>query len=306
MPGSGSDAARTLGPAADPPVRHSTAGRSIVSDEPRVLVRDDRNVRLITLNRGTFLNAFDREQYAAFNGALKEAAADDDVHAVVVTGTGRAFSAGADVYDMRPDSVGGSSEDSTLDSMLPLLENYPKPLIAAVNGLAVGIGCTMLGHFDILIMGRSGRLRMPFATLGLSPEAGSTVLLPAAIGWQRAAVALFIGDWIEPDQAVEWGLALSVSEDESLIDDAMELGAKIAQTPLTTLVETKKLLLAARTPAVEAARQREGEALKRTTGSPANLKAVAELRAKWAADAEAVAARKAEEERRAAAAAGKQ
>ncbi len=271
-----------------------------MSDEARVLIRDEQNVRLITLNRGTFLNAFDREQYAAFNGALKDAAADDSVHAVVVTGTGRAFSAGADVYDMSPTSVGGDRPaDDNLDSTLPLLENYPKPLIGAINGLAVGIGCTMLGHFDILIMGRSGRLRMPFATLGLSPEAGSTVLLPQRIGWQNAALALFIGDWIEPDQAVEWGLALSVSEDDALVDDAMALAAKIAQTPLTTLVETKKLLLAARTPAVVEARIREGEALRRTTGSPANLKAVADLKAKWAADAEAVAARKAEEERRA-------
>lgn len=271
-----------------------------MSDEARVLIRDDQNVRLITLNRGTFLNAFDREQYAAFNGALKAAAADDSVHAVVVTGTGRAFSAGADVYDMSATSIGGSAADSSLDSMLPLLETYPKPLIGAINGLAVGIGCTMLGHFDILIMGRSGRLRMPFATLGLSPEAGSTVLLPQRIGWQRTALALFIGDWIEPDQAVEWGMALSVSEDDALVDDAMALAARIAQAPLTTLVETKQLLLAARTPGVIEAREREGAALRRTTGSPANLKAVADLKARWAADADAVAARKAEEERRAA------
>lgn len=274
------------------------------ADEPRVLVTDEGNVRLITLNRPVFLNAFDREQYAAFNGAMRAAAEDDSVHAVVVTGTGRAFSAGADVYDMRADSIGGSREGSTLDSMLPLLESYPKPLIGAINGLAVGIGCTMLGHFDILIMGRSGRLRMPFATMGLSPEASSTALLPARIGWQNAALALFIGDWIEPDQAVEWGMALQVSEDDQLTADAMALGAKIAQTPLQTLVETKQLLLAVRAQAVAEAREREGAALKRTTGSPANLAAVAALRAKWAADSAAVEARKAEEERRARAAAG--
>jgi enoyl-CoA hydratase/carnithine racemase len=269
-----------------------------MSDEARVLTSDDQNVRLITMNRGTFLNAFDREQYAALNSALKAAAADDEVHAVIVTGTGRAFSAGADMYDM---GKGGADEitDGNLDSLLPLLENYPKPLIAAVNGLAVGIGCTMLGHFDLLIMGRSGRLRMPFATLGLSPEGGSTVLLPQRIGWQRTALALFIGDWIEPEQAVEWGMALSVSEDDQLIADAMALGARIAQTPLATLVETKRLLLAARTPAVAEARVREGAALARTTGSPANKAAIAALQARWAADASAVEARKAEEERRA-------
>ena len=272
-----------------------------MSDEARVLTRDDRNVRLITLNRGTFLNAFDTEQYAALCGALNEAAADDEVHAVVVTGTGRAFSAGADMYDMGS-SGPGAPAGGNLDSLLPLLESYPKPLIAAVNGVAVGIGCTMLGHFDLLIMGRSGRLRMPFATLGLSPEGGSTVLLPQRIGWQRTALALFIGDWIEPDQAVEWGMAISVSEDDTLIADAMDLGARIAQTPLATLVETKQLLLAARTPAVAEARVREGEALARTTGSPANKAAIAALQARWAADAAAVEARKAEEERRAKAA----
>lgn len=274
-----------------------------MSDEARVLITDEDNVRLITLNRPVFLNAFDREQYRAFNGALREAEADDSVHAVVVTGTGRAFSAGADVYDMRPDSLSGEpNPDGNLDSTLPLLEQYSKPLIGAINGMAVGIGCTMLGHFDILIMGRSGRLRMPFATLGLSPEASSTALLPSRIGWQNAALALFIGDWIEPDQAVEWGMALQVSEDDQLVPDAMALGAKIAATPLQTLVETKRLLLAVRSQAVAEAREREGAALKRTTGSPANLAAVAALRAKWAADAEAVEARKAEEERRAKAA----
>jgi enoyl-CoA hydratase/carnithine racemase len=147
---------------------------------------------------------------------------------------------------------------------------------------------------------------MPFATLGLSPEGGSTVLLPARIGWQRTALALFIGDWIEPDQAVEWGMAVSDSEDERLTEDPMALAGRIAANPLQSLVETKTLLLAARGSAVEEARIREGAALKRTTGSPANLKAVAELRAKWAADAEAVKAREAEEQRRARAAAGNQ
>lgn len=250
-----------------------------MSNEARILTTDSDGVRLITFNRPDVMNAFDGEQYRAVHDALQDALADDAVLVVVLTGAGRAFSAGADLAQMaqRPEPGAprvASTSANYFDLMLQTLEAFDKPVIAAVNGAAVGIGCTMLGHCDIVLMARSARLRMPFAPLGLAPEGGSTVLLPALIGWQRAARALFTGEFIDAEQAYDWGIVSQLCDDGATLDDALALAAQIAQGPIETLKETKQLMLAGRSDLVAAARVRENAALARVSGSEANKRAV--------------------------------
>lgn len=250
-----------------------------MSNDARVLTEDADGVRLISFNRPEVLNAFDGAQYEAVHAALLAALADDAVRVVVLTGVGRAFSAGADLAQMahRP-APGAAPADPGLgnyfDLMLQALERFDKPIIAAVNGVGVGIGCTILGHCDVVLMARSARLRMPFAPLGLAPEGGSTVLLPALIGWQRAARTLLTGDFISAEQALDWGMVAEICEDGATLDDAMALARQIAGGPVETLRETKQLMLAARADAVAAARVRENAALARVSGSEANKRAV--------------------------------
>ncbi|MCW2604538.1 MAG: Enoyl-CoA hydratase/isomerase [Pseudonocardiales bacterium] len=250
-----------------------------MSNDARVLTEDAHGVRLISFNRPEVLNAFDGLQYEAVHNALVDALADDAVSVVVLTGVGRAFSAGADLAQMaerpapeapRPPAAGRNY----FDLMLQVLERFDKPIIAAVNGVGIGIGCTILGHCDVVLMARGARLRMPFAPLGLAPEGGSTVLLPALIGWQKAARTLLTGDFISAEQALAWGMVAEICEDGATLDDAMALARQIADGPIETLKETKQLMLAARADSVAAARVRENAALARVSGSAANRQAV--------------------------------
>lgn len=251
-----------------------------MSNDARVLTEDADGVRLISLNRPEVLNAFDGLQYEALHDALIGALAADSVRVAVLTGVGRAFSAGADLAQMAQRPAPGAprpaaGSDNSFDLMLQVLERFDKPLIAAVNGVGIGIGCTILGHCDIVLMARSARLRMPFAPLGLAPEGGSTVLLPALIGWQKAARTLLTGDFISAQQALDWGMIAEICEDGATVHDALGLASEIARGPVETLRETKQLMLAARADAVAAARVRENAALARVSGSEANKQAVA-------------------------------
>ena len=137
------------------------------------------------------------------------------------------------------------------------LSAFDKPLIAAVNGVGVGIGLTMLLHCDIVYIARSARLRAPFVSLGLVPEAASSYLLQAIVGPQPAADLLYTNAWIDAGRAVELKLAAAAFDDAELLPAAMRKAAEIAQQPLASLRRTKQTLLAVRADAVAAARRRE-------------------------------------------------
>ena len=220
--------------------------------EPNLLVRDDGRVRLLTFNRPERLNAFDTDLYGAVAGALEAAATDDAVHVIVITGNGRAFSSGADRSALLSPETMGRNFQRFLDAL-----SLPKPFIAAVNGIAVGIGVTMLPHCDLVLVDAAARLRVPFTALGVAPEAGSSFLLPALLGPQRAALALYTSDWMTADEAVTSGLALRVSAEGTVVEDALMLAARIAAFPLASLMATRRTLLAGRAEAVLAARAYE-------------------------------------------------
>jgi enoyl-CoA hydratase/carnithine racemase len=154
------------------------------------------------------------------------------------------------------------------------LAEFPKPLLAAVNGVAVGLGFTMLAYCDLVLVADTARLRAPFVELGVAPEAGSSYLFPVRLGWQRAARVLLTGEWVTAPQLVEWGLALQVCEASDVVGETVAVAERIAAGPLPSLMATKRLLLAGQHDAVAAARRREDAAFASLLGRPANADAV--------------------------------
>lgn len=222
-------------------------------------------VATIVMNRPERKNAFDRAQYDALAAALASLDADSDVRVAVLTGAGGAFSSGQDLKEMtelaQQASSGTISTSSTAPSgftvLLDALEVFSKPLIAAVNGVAVGIGMTLLPFCDLVLVGASARLRMPFSDLGVPPEAASSVTLPDLIGWQRAADLLLTARWVDAPEAVELGLALRVVPDAELLTAVHTLAATIAaKSPYATRV-IKETMVAGRGSRIREARARE-------------------------------------------------
>ena len=214
---------------------------------------------MLTLDRPEARNAFDQALYRGLAVHLRSAAAADAVHVLVLTATGPAFSAGQDLNEMallaRGESLLGGAAGFT--ELLEALEAFDKPLIAAVNGAATGIGATLLLHCDLVVMADIARLRMPFAELGVPPEAASSVLLPQRIGWQRAAELFFTARWVGADEAVDLGLALRVVTVDELLPMTMALALEIAGKNPAAVRIAKRLMLAARGDVTGPARARE-------------------------------------------------
>jgi enoyl-CoA hydratase/carnithine racemase len=216
-------------------------------------------VCLITLNRPQALNAFNQELWIATADALADAAEDDSIRCAVITGRGRAFSAGQDLAEMSDPSVFEGTEPG-YEIFIPVAEAFPKPLIAAVNGVAVGIGMTLLMHCDIVHVSTEARLKVPFISLGVTTEAAASYLMPQMMGWQRASEILYTEPWLSATDAVECGLALKAFSPDELMEETLTLARHIGGLPLAPIVATKALLLAARIDAVQAARRRESAA----------------------------------------------
>jgi enoyl-CoA hydratase/carnithine racemase len=231
-------------------------------------------VRVLTLNRPDKANSFNERLYHTTADAIAAAAADESVSVVVVTGAGRVFSGGVDITEMTraipddesADNAGAgapaprSSDMSRgFDAFVDGLQSFPKPLVAAVNGAAVGIGFTMLLHCDLVILSEHARLRAPFTRMGVAPEAASSYLLPRRVGRQQAALALFTSDWIPPQDAVDSGLAIKVVAPDRLLAEAVELGTRIAEHPLPSLMATKRLVIDAERVGILRARELEGQ-----------------------------------------------
>jgi enoyl-CoA hydratase/carnithine racemase len=248
-----------------------------VSPSHSLEVDDSHGVRVLTLTRTEALNAFNVAMFTAVREALADAAQRDDISCVAITATGRAFSAGSD--------LGGEDDSSTpprgpdpYEAFIAQIESFPKPLVAAVNGLAVGIGTSLLGHCDLVLAGRSARFRLPFTSLGLVPEAGSTVTLPALMGRQPSTYAFLTSSWISAQEAFESGLVWRLTSDEDLLPATLEVCTQIAAQPLESLVSTKRLLLRARLPAARAARAHEEPEFRRLLARPAHREALAAFR----------------------------
>lgn len=235
-------------------------------------VTDHGRVRVLTFDRPDALNAMNNALYWAAADALAAAADDPGVAVIVLTGRGRAFCAGQDLGEMTvaTDDGRGHGFPAFTDGLAELR----KPVIAAVNGLGLGIGATMLAFCDLVLMGESARLRLPFPALGVAPEAGSSYTFPVAMGAQEAAYYLYTARWMDSEAAVRSGLAWRRVADDALMDETMAVAQEIAAMPIVSLVATKELIVASRRDAVRAAREREDAVFQRLIGGPANIEAV--------------------------------
>lgn len=245
-----------------------------------LLLHDADRVRTITLNRPEALNAFNDDLYDAAGDALREAATDDTVAVVIFTGTGRAFTAGTDLEELANPRQHQDGQPHGFRYFMDQVTSFPKPLIAAVNGLGVGIGLTLLPHCDFVLISDQARLRAPFATLGVTVEAGNSYLLPERIGWTNAAHLLYTAEWLDADTCVALGLAWKKVPAAELLSAAQALARPIAAMPISSLVHTRRLLLAPRQEAIAAARARETAAFAELVGAPANREAIQAFREK--------------------------
>jgi enoyl-CoA hydratase/carnithine racemase len=191
--------------------------------------------------------------YAELARLLNEANGDFGIRAVVLSCEGDNFTAGNDIMDFMNNPP--TSEDSTVAAFLGSLLNCTKPLLAAVRGHAVGVGTTMLLHCDVVVASETARFSLPFTSLGLVPEAGSTMLFPALVGYQRAAKIFLTGEEFSPEYAREIGLVAEISSDSEA--SAIAIATKIAEQPPQAVLNTKALMKASKHDAVAAVMQAE-------------------------------------------------
>jgi enoyl-CoA hydratase/carnithine racemase len=249
--------------------------QAVLADRPvHIRVEDDAGVRCVTFDRPDKLNAMTETMFDELTDALIDAALSRSVSCVVLAGTGRAFTVGWDVAEM---SAPPHQHDGRRHGPGPCLEElaqFPKPLISAVNGMAVGFGATTPLHSDLVIASTDARFRFPFVELGLAGESAVTATLPMRVGYQEAARLLLTCDWVDADEAVAMGLVSRVVPPEQLMPVTLELAHRIASMPYDAVTATKRLLLAAKVETVRATLAREAQSYALLLGGPSNRAAI--------------------------------
>jgi enoyl-CoA hydratase/carnithine racemase len=232
-----------------------------------VLQHVELGVMTLTLNRVDKKNSFTASMYSQLADALGAAADDAAVRVVLFQGHETIFSAGNDIGDFL--NKPPSTPDSPVFRFLNAIATFPKPLLASVCGPAVGIGTTMLLHCDLVYAGDNAMFSMPFVNLGICPEAASSLLVPRLMGYQRAAEVLLMGDPFMAEAALEVGLVNRVVPPTEANALAQQQARRLATKPLSSVVETKRLLKASITPAVLERMREEGAIFGRMLQEPA-------------------------------------
>lgn len=246
-----------------------------------VQITDEGAVRIALLNRPDALNALSQALMDDLCEALLQAAPDDTVKVMVITGAGRAFCAGADLAEMgQPLPPPRHGWAKLVDTMI----DFPKPLLLAINGVAVGGGATICGLADFVWMSETARLRCPFSTLGLCPEAASTMTFPALMGRQRAGWFLMASEWLDAQACVDAGLALEVLPPDMLVPHVLGKARQLAAMPLASLRKTKQLMTDPVRAQLKAVAREENAGLAALSGGTANLEALAAFREQRAPD----------------------
>jgi len=218
-----------------------------VASHETVDLTTDGSAARILLNRPEALNAWNEQFGRDLLDAVTTVAGDQAIRALLITGAGRGFSSGADLKEQR-----GTGDDGLPDLSGRLKEIYhpiitglremPKPVVAAVNGPAVGIGCSLALAADLILAAESAYLLLAFVNIGLVPDGGSTAFIPARVGYARAAEMAMLGERIPAQQALDWGLINRVVPDEELESAAGALLEKLANGPTRSYAGAKRLL----------------------------------------------------------------
>jgi enoyl-CoA hydratase/carnithine racemase len=212
----------------------------------------------LKLNRPEKKNALTQEMYQSLGTKINEAAADFAIRAVVISSEGDSFTAGNDINDFANNPQ--MDEGSPVFNFLFAIHNFPKPLIASVHGRAVGIGTTMLMHCDIVTANPNTIFSMPFVSLGLVAEGGSSYLFPRLVGHAKAAEILLTGRNFSADEALQMGLINSIADDQ--LAAAMKFAQELAEQPPTAVINTKALLKSGSHDALNQVMRAEGELFK--------------------------------------------
>jgi 2-(1,2-epoxy-1,2-dihydrophenyl)acetyl-CoA isomerase len=213
-----------------------------------VNVTSDGGATTVQLNRPEALNAWNAQFGNDLLAALREAAEDDSVRAVVITGAGRGFSSGADLKDLSGDTTADGRPDvhKTLTEryhpIMQTIREMPKPVIASVNGPAVGIGCSLALCCDLILAAQSAYFLLAFVNIGLVPDGGSSLFVPTRIGMARATELSMLGERLPAERALEWGLVNRVVADEQLGEETAALAARLAAGPTRSYAGTKRQL----------------------------------------------------------------
>jgi 2-(1,2-epoxy-1,2-dihydrophenyl)acetyl-CoA isomerase len=220
---------------------------SIELETVEVLLED--GVATVTLNRPQALNAWNKQFALDLLAALDRVAASEAARAVVITGAGRAFSSGADLKDAgggdftpegRPDVYKVLTE--RYHPIMQAIRELEKPVIAAVNGPAVGIGCSLALCCDLIVAARSSYFLLAFVNIGLVPDGGSSLFVPARVGIARASELALLGERLPAEQALQWGLINRVVADERLAEEVAALAARLAAGPTRAYAGAKRQL----------------------------------------------------------------
>lgn len=212
----------------------------------KIQIATEDGLATLTLNAPDRLNAVSRKMIGELKQCWEELAADSSVRAVLLTGAGRGFCAGADLAD--PDRAKGNTSDSgeALDKffnpVIRLMRGVPKPIVAAVNGPAAGVGMSFALASDIAIAGKSASFLQAFARIGLLPDGGSTWFLPRLVGEQRARALAMLAPQITAQQAKDWGLIWDVVDDADLMKTAGDLARRLADGPTLSLARIKEAM----------------------------------------------------------------
>ena len=230
-------------------VRRIAATETEAMDESMILVARREGYRILTLNRPQRLNAFTIPMHRELAAAIADAEADQSCRALLITGTGRAFSTGQDLNERVTESgdvvVPGEALQQYYNPLVLKLRALPFPVVAAVNGVAAGASCNIALACDIVLAARSASFLQPFARLGLVPDAGGTWLLPRLIGQARARGLAMLAEPLSAEKAEEWGLIWKVVDDDALMSEAEKLCAHFATAPTYGLSLVKRAFDAA-------------------------------------------------------------
>jgi enoyl-CoA hydratase/carnithine racemase len=232
-----------------------------------ILTHTERGVTTVTLNRLDRKNSITAQMYGSMADALAAAAPDAAVRVLVFQGHETVFSAGNDIGDFLNQPP--ATQDSPVFRFLRGLATFEKPLLAAVCGPAVGVGTTMLFHCDLVYAGDNAAFSMPFVNLGLCPEAASSLLVPRMLGYHRAAEALLLGEPFMAEAALEVGLVNRVVPPTEANGVAQAAAQKLAAKPLSSLIETKRLMKRGQQQVVLEQMAAEGEVFARLLAAPA-------------------------------------
>ena len=237
-----------------------------MTDCKEIVVEERDGVLEIHIRREERKNALTHAMYTAINEAFERAEATPSVRAVLITGTRDCFTAGNDMVDFLQSPPIG--DEAPVMIFLGKLASFSKPLIAAVNGPAVGVGTTLLLHCDLVYLGESAKLQMPFTSLGLCPEAGSSYLLPMLMGHQRAAELLMLGETLDANRALQLGLVNAVLADDQYLAHARAQAARVVAQPAAAVRLTKELMRAPFMASLRSHMKVEGDAFGKRLLSP--------------------------------------